>query len=263
MGCQIMDEVMWILDDKSIGDVIFVVEGAKNEFSLLKRVLTEILHYEYIRKNRHEIEFYEKKIEKKIALSRIAVVNTETSNINSLDDINNFLDNELSKLAFQYGFDIDNSAIFYIFDRDRQSNQDISLIRNYIEKFRNPYDNGFDRGGLLLLSYPAVESYTVSSFIDDAYMMEFALGKNVKTFIGDSGGNLELTKMNKVSILKAVNEMMKYFAVQDIQFVIDQFDKAHLTVLDSQEGYFTDKAAYQCLSLLSVAFIYLGIIELD
>ena len=68
MGCQIMDEVMWILDDKSIGDVIFVVEGAKNEFSLLKRVLTEILHYEYIRKNRHEIEFYEKKIEKKIRM---------------------------------------------------------------------------------------------------------------------------------------------------------------------------------------------------
>lgn len=54
-----------------------------------------------------------------------------------------------------------------MFDRDPESNTDSALIENYISVLANPYDNedGY-KAGQMLLSYPSIESYTISNFKD-------------------------------------------------------------------------------------------------
>ena len=37
---------------KSIGRVLFVVEGGRTEFSLLRRIFCDVLNYEYVEKRR-------------------------------------------------------------------------------------------------------------------------------------------------------------------------------------------------------------------
>lgn len=260
MACQPIKKMTWKINrDKKIGEVIFVVEGGRNEFSLLREILTRILCYEYIEKKR-DAEFYEKKNLHSIQSSRIAVVSARSSNVKSVGD-GNFLETILEELAFQYHFDIDNSAIFYIFDRDPQSNKNANLIKKYLTQLKNPYDNDSERGGLFLLSYPALESYIVSSFGDDTYKMEYRLGKEIKNFIGNSGGVFEINKMNTNTILKATTEMQKYFTTYNILFDVYEFADANRQVFEKQEQFYQENNKYQLLSLLSVAFMYLGIIE--
>ncbi|WP_303797281.1 hypothetical protein [Ruminococcus flavefaciens] len=74
-----------------------------------------------------------------------------------------FLDNLFKELIEKYDFDIDNAAIFYIYDRDDRSNTDNAFIENLLSKLGNSRDNpDYGRQGLLLLSYPSIESFTLS-----------------------------------------------------------------------------------------------------
>lgn len=263
MDYQTIKMIMKINESKNIGNVIFIVEGGRNEFSLLQYILTKIFNYAYIEKRRHKIDFYEKKNCNSISLSNIAVVNTETSNISSILDKNNFLNDTLQRLAFEYGFDIDNSAIFYIFDRDPHSNIDTKLIEAFITNMADPYDNGAERGGLLLLSYPAIESYIISSFMDNTYLTEFELGHEIKTFIDESKGQFSLNKMNALTVLKAADEMIKFIKLVDNNFNIDKFSETNKLLYEEHEKHYLKYKKYQLLSLLSFAFIYLGLLEMD
>lgn len=75
-------------------------------------------------------------------------------------------------LREQYQFPVDQSAIYYLFDRDPKSNTDSALIEKYIHSLADPYDNdnGY-KAGQLLLSYPSIESYIISNFKDGANTM--------------------------------------------------------------------------------------------
>ena len=42
-----------INDKKSIGRVLFIVEGSKTEFAILRKIFCDILKYEYIEKRRN------------------------------------------------------------------------------------------------------------------------------------------------------------------------------------------------------------------
>lgn len=41
-----------INDKKSIGRVLFIVEGSKTEFAILRKIFCDILKYEYIEKKK-------------------------------------------------------------------------------------------------------------------------------------------------------------------------------------------------------------------
>ena len=45
-----------INDKKSIGRVLFIVEGSKTEFAILRKIFCDILKYEYIEKRRNRPE---------------------------------------------------------------------------------------------------------------------------------------------------------------------------------------------------------------
>ena len=90
-------------------------------------------------------------------------------------------------LCNEYDFPVDSSAIYYLFDRDPESNTDIALIEKYIDELSNPYgcnNEGYLRGQLLL-SYPSIESYIISNFRENAGTLRFSLGKDMKTYINN------------------------------------------------------------------------------
>jgi hypothetical protein len=251
---------MKINKDKSIGRVLFIVEGGKSEFSLLRRVFCNVLGYEYIEKRRDRPDFFRSK---NVCTSKVAVVNTEESNISDICDENCYLDNVFELLISKYDFPVDRSAVYYLFDRDPKSNVNIKLIRKLILTLTNPYENKDElRGGLLLLSYPSIESYNIANFIDDTHLIEIALGDDAKAYVA-ANNQIQLNRISEVTIEKASGEMMKYLQAEEINLDIDTFSDASMVVFEKQENNHNVNSKYRLLSFLSIAFIQLGIVELE
>ena len=49
---------MKINQNQSVGTVLFIVEGSRYEFNLLKRIFVDIFHYEYIQSRRNGMDRY-------------------------------------------------------------------------------------------------------------------------------------------------------------------------------------------------------------
>lgn len=249
--------MMKINKDKSIGRVLFIVEGGKTEFSLLKKIFCDILDYNYIEKRRGK-KFWPKFQNKNKKSSKVAVINTEESHISYINDPNDFLDELFGVLVSEYDFPIDNAAIFYLFDRDPISNNKES-VEKLINSLKNPYDNDDFRGGLLLLSYPAIESYLISSFLDNASFKVFELGSQLKNFCSDN--KYMINNLSCETIIQATNELMNYLKIEGIDYNIDKFSVANQQIFNAQEDFYLKNSKYKVLSLLSIAFLELGIIS--
>lgn len=167
---------------KSIGKVLYIVEGEKTEPYILHKLFTEIFDYQFetIIRNKK----YRKYNSKENVTSQVFVINAEESNIKYIAKDNNFLDNLFGELIENYDFDIDNAAIFYVFDRDNQSNTDVNLIKDLVETLANSRENeNYLRQGLLLLSYPSIESFTLSNFHKNSFSEKFKIGNDLKRFL--------------------------------------------------------------------------------
>lgn len=252
---------MRINKDKSIGRVLFIVEGGKTEFTLLRRIFCNVLGYEYIEKRRDKANFFRSR---NISTSKIAVINTEASNISDICDENCYLDSVFETLISEYDFPVDKAAIYYIFDRDPKSNVDVPLIKKLISQLKNAYENEDGlRGGLLLLSYPCIESYVVANFIDDTHLIEFAIGEEAKAFVAGKNTEIQYNKITEDTVKKAASEMMKYIEAEQITFDIDDMGHTNSEVFEKQETRYSKNSTYKLVSLLSVALIDLGIIEIE
>lgn len=194
---------MRINKDKRIGRVLFIVEGGRYEFSLLHKVFCGLLQYEYIERRRNNLDNF---ISGKDRYSTIAVINTKNSNIKDITDNADYLDKIFDYLREEYHFPIDQCAIYYLFDRDPRSNKDANRIREYILTLKDPYenDNGL-RAGQLLLSYPSIESFTISNYIDHASNIQLLLGKDAKDYISHNSG-IQINKLSTDTLIHAVNE---------------------------------------------------------
>ncbi|MCT4583890.1 MAG: hypothetical protein N4A54_03105 [Peptostreptococcaceae bacterium] len=195
--------------------------------------------------------------------SSVFVINTEESNIKQVYDANGYLDNLFLDLINNYNFPVDKATIFYIFDRDVKSNTDSALIRDLIQKLGNSRDNDdFNQAGLLLLSYPAIESFTISNFKDECFKLEYELGSEIKAYLNKN--NLSNQRINEKSLAKAAFEM--FLALDDIgikSWDLDYFKDVNKKIFEYQELYYSNNSVYKVLSLLCFAFIDLGLIELE
>lgn len=247
--------------EKNIGKVLFVVEGLKTEFYLLHKIFTQIFDYEYEKLDR--MDKYRKFNAKEGILSSIFVINTEESAIKYVDDDNEFLNRLFERLIDEYRFPVDRAAIYYLFDRDVKSNTDRSYIEQLIGDLSHSRDNnGFSRQGLLLLSYPAVESFIASNFIDDTVQLECEKGEEVKALLHQEG--LNQSRIDERSLTKAVEEMEKAFAQIGVgRYDLDDFAPANLHVFHHQEQHYDQHGKYKLMSLLSIIFLDLGIIEIE
>lgn len=245
--------------DKRIGRVLFVVEGSQTEFSILKRIFCNLLGYSYIEKRRNKQKYFVSKID---SFSRVAVINTRESNIRDISDNEDYLDEVFDVLREEYKFPVDQSAIYYLFDRDPKSNTDSVLIEKYIHLLADPYDNdnGY-KAGQLLLSYPSIESYIISNFRDETSSLRFQLGKDMKAYIG-MNTDIQINKISEETVLKASYEFLKYLENQEIVYDIDEFSEASHMIFNQQEKEYLSGEGFRVFSMLTLALLQMGILEL-
>lgn len=248
---------------KSIGRAVFVVEGDKKEHSLLAYVFGSLLDYSVIDIKRYR-EPYVKYVSRNNPNSQIIVVSSETSNIKSAGkDGKEYLDNIFTDLFFKYSLDITNSAVYYIFDRDNESNfySDAEYLSHTL---KNSRDNGIETNGLILFSYPCIESY-IKLCIDEFNKDMIDTPKSLKAIVGDA--KYQYSNIDDGAILNSCVNMLLGINVlcgRDMTIAdLDDFSSINSTILDLENDLYLEKKNYMLLSLLSVAFMDLGIIELS
>lgn len=247
--------------NKAIGKVLFIVEGGWTEPYILRRIFTTIYDYQFETILRDK--GYKQYNSKDNPYSQVFVINAEESNIKNIARDNKFLTELFKELITNYDFDVDNAAIYYIFDRDNKSNVDKDFIENMLEILVNSRDNpGYDRQGMLLFSYPSVESFTVSNFADNVFDLKFDTGHSVKIFTSEH--NINHQKISESSLIHATEELIhsiKQIGVSELD--LDDFGLANKSIYTYEEEEYNKDSLYRILSLLSVALIDLGLIEIE
>ena len=264
MGYQILNDKIVLNKNKNIGKVLYIVEGETREINILAKIFMNILNYdEVIRLNRKGRRKYRKFSKKDNRNSQIVIINSKTSNINSISN-KEFVESQLNLLK-EYGLDYEyrNSAIYYIFDADRK--EDNKNILELIEKYNNSresnQENNFDAiAGMLLLSYPSVESFIISNFEKDMYKFnerfDFSTQK-LKEYINKK--KYSDSKLSEKTIEKSFLEMVKSLKKIDINKVnLDNVTEFSKRIFDFEK---LNKNQYM-LSLILISFIDLGIIEI-
>lgn len=246
---------------KNIGQVIYIVEGESKEFRILQHIFTEVLDFTYIPVTRgHKVfESYKSKTNPN---SKIFVINAENSNLASIKTGKAYLDNMFKDLVLQYGFDLQRAAIYYIFDRDPCSNPS-AVVDELMRSLKNSRDNEDEMNGLLLLSYPCIEAYLFESFMDDCFSAIVINAKQAKSQSSRNG--YEINRIKKNNIQHAAYEMLNTTAKLSLGIRIedlDNFAEKNLEIFCKQEEIVQNGNSYKILSLLSLSFFDLGILEL-
>ena len=243
---------------RNIGTVLIIVEGSSDEFELLKQIFKNILHYNYIEKSRNKQNFknYDEFVMKGNENSRVIVINAKNSNLSSIKKDKDYLNEIYIKLYEKYDIDIKNVSVYFIWDRDNKSNPK-SIVKESIEKLGNSMENkNGDMNGLLLLSYPSLESYIISNFDDRTI---FIKEKNLKRYIKKH--NYNISKIDKHTLLKATVMMHKVFLKLEIdEYNLDDFSKTSIEIFEKQEKHLNNKKYYYLLSLISLILLDLNII---
>ena len=250
--------------NKNIGKVLYIVEGEKRELNLLYRIFKYVLNYdEVFTINRDKKPMYTLK-SKINPNSKVAIINTSMSNIKSINDTN-FIEDQLKLIqGFDIDFDIDNCAIYYIFDADRL--EDTKTIEEYVEYFTNSREpnaeNSFNRlGGMLLLSYPSIESFVISNFESDLKSF-FENNKDdkfkIKEYINSKKYNDNKIKID--TLYNALKEMINSLLNANINDVnLDDLSKLNKELYEYEK---LNDFKY-IISLLLISFLDLGIFEED
>ncbi len=258
MECLDTTKSLKINFKRNIGSVLIVVEGASYEFALLKQIFKKILHYNYIEKSRNQQNFknYDEFVMKGNENSRVIVINAKNSNLSSIKKDENYLNEIYKKLYLEYGIDIKNINVYFLWDRDNSSNP-ASVTKDLLSRLGNSIENkNGEMNGLLLLSYPCIEAFTISNF--DKKTM-FLKEKNLKKYVRDN--NYKISKIDRYTLLKATIMMNKGLLECGISdYDLDDFSKTSLKVFNKQELFLRSKSYYNLLSLVSIMLLDLNII---
>ena len=105
--------------DKHIGRVLFIVEGSRTEFSILRRIFCNLMGYSYIEKRRNKPTYFASTNDR---FSQVAVINTRESNIRDISENETYLDDVLMFCVNNISFPLINP----------QSTISLTAIRNPI-----------------------------------------------------------------------------------------------------------------------------------
>lgn len=190
----------------------------------------------------------------------MAVVNTKTSNISSISD-EDYLDEIFTELIEHYDLDVDNAAIYYLFDRDPRSNNSVPLIIGLMEKLKNSRENDDGgRGGMLILSYPSIEAYEISNFVERSFEVRASLGKELKKIINEKARSIALNKISGDSIIHAGREMVGFLDEQQISLDLDDVSYTNKAVFEKEEMELKTEGTYRLLSMFSCILMDLGLL---
>ena len=246
--------------EKSIGKVLYIVEGGKTEPYLLHKIFCSIMDYQLETVLRDK--GYRKYNSKENPTSQVFVINAEESNIKNIARDNQFLDKIFAELIENYDFDVDNAAVYYLFDRDSDSNTDTDFIRNMLSVLANSRDNGFERQGMLLVSYPSIEAFTFSNFQDGSFNYRFGTGSLFKRYLHDA--KINQAHITEDTLRHAVREILVALEMVGIEKPeIDAFGENNRMIFEYEENSYACQSAYNALSLLCISLIDLGVIDIQ
>lgn len=256
MECQIIIKHLKI--NKNIGDVVIVVEGESEEFKLLKHIFTKVLDYNYLSIRRNKI-MKDRFVSKSNTSSSIIVANTSTSNIKSILEDCDYKDKLYRLLKCDYNRSLKNVPIYILWDRDVDSNKEDTVLKSLLT-FRSALDNDYEMNGLLLLSYPCVESYEFSNFNKQLWKINFKSSmdakKKMKMIIP------KLDDINENSLLLAVENMHRTMKKNGIRFYDpSNFLKENVKIFNKESEEYLNNKYFNALSLISIMLIDLGIIS--
>lgn len=243
--------------EKSIGQVIYIVEGDKTEHELIERIYVQlgysVVTYNKLSRSCTCLQGHNK-------YSRVFIIPAFHPAIVSLDTDKDYFDEVYRLLALGYGLDVENSAIFYLFDRDRLSNRPSQIIPQ-LEKFGSSRSSsGFDMNGLFLLSYPSIEAYIITAYGDE---IELSTAKEAKKYVESHKYLAE--RLDSVNMLTAALSMISVLElVLGVPFtpqLLDDFSDTNKILLSYQDKKWAEEHKYNVLSLLSASLIDLGIIS--
>lgn len=264
MDYQILNKKFKLNKDKNIGSVLYIVEGERREINLLGYIFKEILKYDEVigidRTGNERIKY----ISKENKNSKVFIINSEQSNIQSIANTE-FRDKQV-KILKQYDdeFDYEDIPIYYIFDCDRINDKKVieNIIKTYVNAREPSEENEYDSiGGMVLLSYPSIESFVISNFEEEMYKFHERFDfkeKTLKQYIGDN-----MYDNHKMSIDTLSNAFLE---------LINSLEKIDVNKinLDNTKEFNTDIFSYEqsvnnryMLSLLLISFVDLGIIEIE
>ncbi len=264
MDYQILNKKFKLNKDKNIGSVLYIVEGERREINLLGYIFKDILKYDEVigidRTGNERIKY----ISKENKNSKVFIINSEQSNIQSIANTE-FRDKQV-KILKQYDdeFDYEDIPIYYIFDCDRINDKKVieNIIKTYVNAREPSEENEYDSiGGMVLLSYPSIESFVISNFEEEMYKFHERFDfkeKTLKQYIGDN-----MYDNHKMSIDTLSNAFLE---------LINSLEKIDVSKinLDNTKEFNTDIFNYEqsvnnryMLSLLLISFVDLGIIEIE
>ena len=262
MAYQILTKNFRFNSDKNIGKVLYIVEGEKREINLLGYIFKEILKYDEIigidRTGKTRIKY----ISKKNKNSKIYIINSEKSNIQSISNVD-FLDKQVEVLKkYDDEFNYENIPIYYIFDCDRKNDKLVtkSLIGSYANAREPSKENKYDSvGGMLLLSYPSIESFIISNFEKDLHLFHKRFDfkhQTLKEYIGIN--KYDNQKMNVETLNNAFYELIHSLNCISINKVnLDDMKDFNTTIFNFEQN----NSNRYMLSLLLISFLDMGLIE--
>lgn len=203
--------------------------------------------------------------------SKVTVINTEESNIRFIDKDNQFLNRMFATLIEDYALDIDNTAVYYLFDRDPESNTDKQFIEDMLRRLESSRDTNPDWGqpGLLLLSYPCIEAFTGMNLLQGSigycWTNGVVTGSDLKASLQQDG--LIQNKITEEMLLHCMQELfasMEMIGIdtdeETFMASIDHFGENNLTIYSWEENQYATRGQYGLLSLMILALLDLGLI---
>ena len=258
MKCHTTPNTLQINSSKRIGQVIIFVEGAKTESDLIYHIFHKLLNYEVIQKPTFKDHFMMRAFRSSnFPSSCVYVFNLSSSNIRAVTYDEEFRDQIYQKLSNNYHINLKNQPVYYLWDRDPKSNPGIRFERlfNVLDSAQgtsNNYENG-----LLLPSYPCIETYHISNFSP----LEFLPTKeHPKAHV--KSNKFTTSKISCASLLHAayiMHQRLKDCEITDYE--PNNFSNTNHQIYHSEENWYNQHGSYKLLSLVSIILLDLGIIE--
>ena len=255
MECQNMIKHLKINKNKQVGKVIIIVEGEDEEHKLLKHIFTKVLNYNYvsIRRGREQVKTSSK------SNSHIIVINTANSSIKSVMEDKDYKDKLYQIIKKEYNSSLKNVPIYILWDRDVDTNDD-SVVLKTLDTFYSALDNEYDMNGLLLLSYPCLESFELSNFDKKFWKKKFYTSKEAKK----QRKNIRPTihEINENSLLLALentHRTMNFYGIK--KYDSTNFHKENIKIYKKEMEVYDEYKYFDALSLIGIMLVDLGIIE--
>ncbi len=259
MECHTTTSNLKIDKNKSIGEVIIIVEGESDEFSILKHIFTNILDYNYIpiKRNKCELDRYQSKSKKN---SVVTVLNTSSSSIKTMLEDLEYEERIFDFIKQKCGRVPRYARTYILWDRDYNTN-DKEVVERALNTFSNSLENpGYGMNGILLLSYPCLECFYNSNFDKQFYRKSFCTSDEAKKSWKMS--KYSISNINERTLLLAVCNMHQIFKGYNI-FNYDPSDFAYYNkrIYYKQEDEFEINHCYKALSLIAFMLIDLDLIQ--